>query len=313
MTYEMKSLGDVFAEIQRQRGYASVAMSDAERQRCVSLINQAGKTAWKLRMWPDFTEISRRTYRPPWDITQQYVAGNEVWRLGSDGLTGHYYRAIISNLAVDPQDEAQPATWLVDPADLRLYIAYAQTWESVPIDGVEVDRFATWDDPTFVQEPQFVQGLFIVQRTVVFPAPSSGLDQGKMTPMGVARGMPARPWIRFRPSWPNVSATLWDVAESVPAGALRYYIPSGATSGDCYIALRPSTGAEPDTSGEDWAVRGIPEFFARYIELWTVSQRQSEDEGKYKTLQGANDELSALEDEAITHTGMQPNCQFVGR
>ena len=309
MTYEMKSLGEVFQAIQRGRGYGSIVMSDTERLRTVDLVNQAGKTAWKQRIWPEFTEIARRTYRPAWSGAESYTIGQEVWRLDSDGTNGHYYRAVINSLNVDPQDGAVPATWLADPPDMRLYIQFEQPWESVPIDGVELDRFATWDDPTYVRDPAFVQGLWLVQRTVVFPAPSSGLDQGQVLPSGTARGMPARPWIRFRPQWPKVSATLWNVAEEVPTGTLRYRVETG----ECYIALRPSTGAIPEESGEDWATRGLPDFFSRYIELMAIASRQSEDEGKWKTLADAENELNSLEDQAITHTGMQPSAGFRGR
>jgi hypothetical protein len=309
MTYEMKSLGEVFAAIQRGRGYGSIVMADTERLRNVDLVNQAGKTAWKQRIWPEFTEIARRTYRPPWDATTSYTTDQEVWRLDADGLNGHYYRAIVGSINVDPQDEAAPATWLVDPPDMRLYIQFEQPWESVPIDGVALDCFATWDDPTYVREPAFVQGLWLVQRTVVFPAPSSGLDQGQVLPAGTARGMPARPWLRFRPPWPKVGATLWNVAEEVPTGTLRYRVETG----ECYIALRPSTGAIPEESGEDWATRGVPDFFARYIELVAIASRQSEDEGKWKTLADAENELASLEDQAITNTGMQPSAGFRGR
>jgi hypothetical protein len=311
MTYEMKSLGLVFAAIQSERGYASVPMSATEMLRNIHLVNQAGREAWRLRLWPEFTEIGRRTYRPPWSSTQQYLTGNEVWRCNSDGETGHYYRALANSLAVDPQDQANPATWLADPPGMRLYIEFNQPWESVPIDGVELDRFATWDDPTFVREPAFVQGLWLGPRTVVFPALSSGWDQGRVS-CGGTRGMPARPWVRFRPPWPQLSAVAWNIATPYPAGALCFYQAEGAPYGNCYIALNPTTGEEPDTS-PNWAVRGVPEFFSRYIELWTVSQRQSEDEGKYKTLADARDYLSQLEDVAITHTGMQTGNTFVGR
>lgn len=312
MNYAMKSLGLVFQAIQSERGYASVAMSSAEMLRCTHLINQAGRYAWRLRIWPDFTEVEKRTYRPPWDVAQQYNTGNQVWRINSDGVTGHYYQALSNTIGVDPQDGNQSAIWLQDPPEMRLYIEYNQPWESVPMDGVELDKFASWQDPSYVKNPAYVQGLWIYQQTVVFPAMSQGLDQGQFTPSGVARGMPAQPWVRFRPPWPVVSAVPWDIGESVAAGTLRYYTSAGATYGDCYIALVPNTGQQPDTS-PDWAIRGVPEFFARYIELFALSQRQSEDEGKYKTLQMATEELAQLEDIAMTNTGMAVGATFFGR
>jgi hypothetical protein len=121
--------------------------------------------------------------------------------------------------------------------------------------------------------------------------------------------MPARPWIRFRPPWPMLGAKLWDVAEEVAMGALRYRTQTG----QCYVALRPSTGAIPEESPDDWTERGVPEFFATYIELWCIGQRQAEDEGKWKTLQMAADELSDMEDEAIVMPGVPPRAGFFGR
>lgn len=307
MNYEMKSLGDVFTSIQANRGFASVGMSADEKLRNAELVNQAGKTAWRLRMWPDFTEVQQRTYRPPWDAGTTYAAGLEVWCADSAGDGGHYYRALVLNTGITPQDGANPGTWLADPPDMRLYIQFDQPWESVPIDGVELDRFASWDDPTYVRNVAYVGGLWLVQRTVVFPAPAAGTTGVSATVAGGGRGMPLRPWVRFRPPWPRISAVPWNNSEAVGTGTLRYY------GNDCWIALRPSQGAQPDESPYDWAVRGIPEFFSRYIELWATSQRQAEDEGKWKTLQDANEELSALEDQALTHTGAAEATAFVAR
>jgi hypothetical protein len=309
MTYTMKSLGEVFAQIQALRGYDNISMGAAERTRCVGLINQAGKTAWMLRMWPEFTAVERRTYRPSWSSTESYSTGNEVWRLSADGETGHYYRALQTSLDVDPQDNAEPTYWEEDPSDMRLYIAFEQPWEATPIGKVDITRFATWDDPTFVMDPSWVRGLRLWQRCVVFPAPGTGLDQGQASSTSVARGMPARPWVQFLPPWPEVSEVLWDAGEAVAAGTLRYRTQTG----ECYLALRPSTGAVPEESADDWATRGVPEFFFRYICLSACAQRQSEEEGKYKTLQAANDELEALETAAIVDAGIDEGPTFVAR
>lgn len=309
MTYGQKSLGDVFKQIQALRGYASIAMGAAERTRCIGAVNQAGKTAWMLRMWPEFSAVERRTYRPPWSADEQYLAGSEVWRLGADGLTGHYYRALQTSTNVDPQDGAAPAYWVEDPTDMRLYIAFEQPWEATPIGKVDITRFATWDDPTFVMNPAWVRGLGLKQRCVIFPAPGSGMDQGRSSNASTGRGMPARPWIQFLPPWPEVSEVLWSAGESVPAGALRYR----EATGECYVALRPSEGATPEESGEDWATRGVPEFFFRYICLWATAQRQTEEEGKYKTQAAANEELESLESMAITDAGLDEGPTFVAR
>ena len=310
--YDQVSLGYVLAEIDAQRGFSVATANQTEWIRNALLINQCGNEIWTKVFWPELINTEQRTYRVPWKAGVANQTGDEVWREDDATNFRHYCRSLVDGNLVDPEADflAGGTNWLIDPPDFIPYIDFVQPWESTTIEGVELKRFASRWDPRYVSEPAYIQNLLFIRKRVVFPRVDCWMDEeGYYAPQGSTttsfqnmRGTPLKPWVQFRPPWPEIGGVVYDNTRSYAAGEHAYAPTDGI--GTCYLCIQPCQGVAPNSSTTNWQPIGIPKVFARYIILWTAAQRMSESDGKYRIKADADHEAERLEAVLMEQTGV---------
>jgi hypothetical protein len=241
-----------------------------ERTQYGTLINLALRKAWEAELWPQLMVIERRTYRPTWAADVNYSRNHEVF------YSGEYWRSNAeNNLGHAPAEGS--ALWTECSADMIPYIAFDQPWATRVIDetGIEWARCVFDEDPQLHPDTPPAQGCRPYEQSILVPIAEAALQ----------------PYVRFRPARTKIGYTEWSGAATYAAGTLRY---RGTTTKECYLALAPSTGKVPEDEAAYWTPVGLPEMFEDYIRMRVRAERAADDEGKYKALAQADQELDRL-------------------
>ena len=285
MGYPVITAGELLDAMLQANGFDPdhTTLTAKELAQFTLLADGALRRAWEAELWPQLMVIERRTYRPAWAADVPYSEGHEVY------YTGMYWRSESSaNLGHAPA--LGSALWTEYGSDMIPYIAFDQPWEARVIDetGVDWPRCVFDDDPLTKPAAVPVAGCRPFEQSILVP-----LDEA-----------PVNPYVRFRPTRPRIGFVEWAAGTAYATGVVRYR----STEGQCYVALRPSTGATPESSAEDWAPVGVPEMFAEYIRERVRAERAADDEGKYKLLAQADMEL-----ERVRETYMHVSGERGGR
>jgi len=288
MDYRTVKAGRLLAAILRGRGFDadSYTLTVKERAQYADLLNGFLRKAWESEFWPQLMLVERRQYRPDWDVAVSYAEGIEVYYAAGDA----YYRAAQTNVGVTPGTDS--AVWAA-ATDLLCFVAFSQdfgTGTEIDDTGVDYERCAYEDDPLVTPDAAAIRGCRPWQRTILMPA------EGAVT----------RPYIRFRPPCPEISFTAWSGATAYTTGETAYL----DADQNSYVALRPNSGANPATQNEDWAPVGVPTMFADYLRLAVTAEQQADDEGKYRTLAKAQEELDRLRDRHLPAAGLGGRAAF---
>jgi hypothetical protein len=285
-TVTVKHIAD---RIFRARGFdpEAVPMTPRESAESADAINRWLRRAWDAAPWPQLTVCERRSFRAPWRAEYGYAEGEEVWHAGG------YWRCYESCAGQPPA----PGSGFWGAADLGArFIQLSSPWDALDIDesGFDPGAFAYLDCP--LGDP--------AARAV----PCSQFGDCIVMPPG-ASFPDGRPWCLFRPAPPRLTMAGWDGALLYRAGDAAYR----AATGECYIALRPNDGRQPEQSPEDWAPAGIPEMFEEYVVLASVADLQADDEGKHKTRALAEEELDRVVHSKNSLSGRAPRARAGAR
>jgi hypothetical protein len=295
--YKTLKMGVVLDRVFRARGMDpdQVTMTTKERARYGEQITRWCRKAWEKANWPQLFKYEQRTYRPPWADGANYNEGYQVY----DAVTDAYWTSLENNNIgnIPPATGAADTHW-TPAVDMKRYIQLEQAWEVTGIDedGVDVNAFAFYEDPLGNPSARVIQGCRRVEDCVMFPN---------------VPNVPNVVWIKFKPVAPRYALELWSGATAYGAGELVYL----TATRECYIATRPTTNENPTDTVEDgnpWAIVGFPDMFQDFVTLACKAENQSEDEGKYKTMVLAEDELDDLVHKKTAKAG-EGSRVFVGR
>lgn len=298
MAYKTVSLGQIVDRIFAGRGfvYGDVTLTNQERELLGWGINRALRVAWESARYSQLLKLEERTYRPPFSLAVNYSAGLQVW----DEATEMYWTSLQDgNVGNQPPADGVADDWW-EPADgMVRYVQFDQPWEANEIDedGVDLNDFAYYESPIGKPNGRRIAGCTRVEDSIVMPA----LDAG----------VPNKVWVKFRPVAPRVSLIAWAVGTAYSAGDLVYH----AGSRESYVAVRATTGEEPDTTvegGNPWSPVGVPAMFEDYVVLRVLADVRSEEQGKYQTQASADEELERVVHKKGPAAGEPARC-VVGR
>lgn len=80
---------------------------------------------------------------------------------------------------------------------------------------------------------------------------------------------PVTAWIVYRPAFPVFTTREWDAEETYAEGDACYL----ESTGECYRALGPTTGDDPDEAeSEAWEIQRFPEFMEIYVQSFAEAE-----------------------------------------
>lgn len=305
MAYQTISVGDVVARIMRLKGLnptlGMAVMDDKQRGQYTDAVNLALEDIWSDKFWKDIMRFEPRTFRPPWDVTVAYAAGNQVYRQNPAWVEGlateekdGYFQAVIANNGVEPWGDSGTTWTQTDTATSKMakYVEFIQPWEANAIDEVEFPMCAVSDDPRYKTWGDLT---WIVGTVPMFDTP------GILFPQRLTIN---QPWVRFRPKTPKFTLVPWVAGTSYSAGALVYDDP------DTYVALVPSQGEQPSNSNGYWKVVGFPELFNNYVSFAGAAMITNETLGSYRSNPAVVEELARLRLRYVDRPGVQSKARW---
>lgn len=294
MTRDICSVDDVIGGIYRLRGFDpdSYSPTPRERENYAALLTDAVCTAWEDQPWPLLMTTGFRRYRPDW-------ADGVYWRTGQDCWhNGRYWHALRDSMGVAPGDNE--TVWEeVAPGTLRYkFVEFDQPWagpdglamEAIDPTGVELGAFAFAEDPMCVPDVAPLTPCRMAAECVFLPDDA---------PDGV--------WIRFRPECPVFTLDDYDASRTYHAGDTCHV----AASGECWRCRALSLSGVAPADGEPrWERVGVPRFMLQYVRRRLQAELASEDEGKYKSMALADQELERLRDKWISTANGNAKLRF---
>jgi len=301
MSYPTITAGKLLDAMLRARGFDPdyTTLTTKEKAQYADVANNALRAAWEDERWPQLMRCERRQFRPTWDVATTYAAGHQCY------YDGVYYESELDGNVGNQPDTDDGTNWTalsVSEGDMIPFLPFAQPWAddnglavaAFDATGVDLEAFAYELDPLTKPDAAPVRGCRFWMNSVLLPANAS---------------TPARPYVRYRPVAPEITYTAWAAGTAYAAQELVYT----ADDGKCWEALRASTGAAPAASAEDWVEVGVPKMFADYIRLRARADLASDDEGKWKTLGLAEEELEKLRERHMAQTNARRGPMFTFR
>jgi hypothetical protein len=274
----------MFEMIVRMEGRdpATAALSATQRATRAELANDRIKEAWEYALWPETLVVESRYYRSTWNTNSNYITGDEVF------LNDIYYRSLQDSNVGHSPDEVGSSWWIQTETFLRS-IELAQQGATV-INGIDVDAGVFAVDPRIYRDAKGMRPVRIIGDALYIET----YDKIRL------------PWLKFRPAPSEISWTDWDSATAYAAGDLCYV----AATGETYKALLPSQDVTPFDHPVNWEAVGVPAFLTTFVKHAVTGDLLQEDQGKYKQLARAEEELERLKDTLIDQQGEGPRARF---
>lgn len=190
---------------------------------------QNGQTSWSPTMTPNPATM--------WTPNTAYVVGQQV----TNPNDGNGYQCIAAHTSGASFD----ATKFGVLFPFNKYVGYEQTQGSTALTPIDEVKGVWRRNPrVFTNNPG--------------PLGWSPSDAG----VQVEWKAPNMVWVEFRLRPPVFTASIWSSTTAYAAGALVY---APATSGECYVALAATTGAEPSANPALWKRQVMPAVTASYV------------------------------------------------
>ena len=251
-----------------------------EAEELAQAINRRAREGWQYAMWPELMILEERFYRPAWDVTADYVVGDERYY---DGI---YYRALLDGAGQQPDTET---TYWEEITDLDKYVP----WTMAGYEDIGTVEGAWKNNPRLTATPYSLD----------FRPGPNGIEMEAEAGVSV--------WLKYRRRPNRFTSVEYSAAQAYLEGELCYY----ATTGECYKALQACTG-QPPTDGTYWEKVDFPEV----LEMWTVAAVRADWLRKEGQLDKAiaEDELALGElartaDVELSATRGGVKARFIGR
>lgn len=282
------TIKSVYEAIVRKRGLNPLTanLSAADKALIADYINSRMPEGYERMFWSDLMLSEQREYRDTWDDEANYVTGDEVYHVATDGGEHYYISLKDENIGKDPDVET---TWWAEVGDDFLRTLSFQQDGKTEIGSVDLQNCVFDKDPRLYRFADRIEDVIFYEDGILVSADEA----------------PARPWIWFRPPVPEFSLTDWDAATAYAIGDLCYY----ATTGECYRALQVSTNKNPYQQTAYWTPVEFPAFLKTFI-VWAAHAEYLLDPVEHGKAEGrAQDELTGLED-AEDQKGVQRKVVF---
>lgn len=260
----------------------TAGLSVTQRATRAELLNDRIKEGWEYALWPESLVVEQRYYRPTWNTLLNFAIDDECI------LNDTYYRSLQNSNVNHSPDEVDSTFWVRIDTFIRS-ISLSQPDETV-IGGIDVENGVFGNDPRIYRDAQAVRPCRLMGDSIYVEVYDA----------------PWRPFLRFRPAAPEISWTDWNEATQYAIGDLCYLVATG----ESYKALAPSTGISPYEHPVQWEAVGIPAFLKTFLKHAVASDLLQEDQGKYKELARATDELERLYDTLIEQQGEGRKARF---
>jgi hypothetical protein len=270
MSYRGCAVREVFEGIVRLRGFTPdiTGMSASDRGNVASLVNAFLREDWEGEWWPESMQPEQRQFAPTWDAAVNYATDEAVLREDATGAAHYFLSVVDGNLGNDPNDGDETLWVNVDQdQDFRRAIALDQEWEAQRIGRIDVEQHVFDSDPRLSRVAVPLADVFLVGGEIVFRGAEA----------------PARPWLKFQLPAPEFSWTDWSAGTLYGIGDRVYRHESGGVAvGHTFVALAPSTGADPYTNSDQWAEVPFPDFLKHVVIHQVAAEEMREDEARYK-------------------------------
>lgn len=269
--YLSVSTRSLIDQVARQRGYdpATWDATQEELQRVAQILDQKLDWAWGFALWPQLSLTLRATYRPDWIPGTSYAEGEQAFRLLPDG-TPAYFESLADGTATDPATDA--AGWRRCEDRMLCEIDYSR----YGIDELDLGAGAYAADPGRVAD--------------AVPLPCVRTARGCAVQRGAGAPFVPRPYVRFRPLRPRLSARPWDPGAPYAIGDLAL-----AADGETYVALAANEGTDPRTDPDAWGAQRVPRLFEAYLVQAAAAEFAQDEDGRAGQLSRAEETLVRLQ------------------
>lgn len=193
--------------------------------------------------WPELNPVEKRTFREPYRADRTYGTDEEVY------YEDAYYVATAETTGNLPTD----TDFWAEIEELDAYIALDQSWEENAISEVA---------EVYEADPRKTDS----SRTVRWWLSDRGIEFFSSVPNHV--------FVKFALRTPQFTSEGWNANRSYEAEALVYV----SAAGECFRALRSSTGAPPATSPDEWERVKFPYVLSVYTKNAAAAELLDEDE-----------------------------------
>lgn len=205
------------------------------------------REGWELYDFLETTEIEERAYRPDYDPTVCYNAGDYVW----DPCSRQYYQAINTG-AGGPL--SNPGVWTPFPNCAPCYIEWFQTGKTPIGSAFNAYTKNPYEDITAVEVP------FVISRRGLEFVPPMPPPYQTNTAISTWNNTTATVWLFFRIPYPGLGMFSWDSTVTYFQGDPILY------NGDTYHSLVDNNlNQEPDTATTAWSIFRIPYVLSRFV------------------------------------------------
>jgi len=270
-----------FHRIIAKRGYSATAgtLAAGDRVTVADLVNLAIQKCWERAYWPEVMKVEQRQFRQTWDTTDAYAVGDEVLFEDSNEDERYYISLLTPNTGKNP--ETQTTYWSEVGTEFLRTIDLRQAWEDQEIGMLDVQKHLYDRDPRAYPDTGPLKNVYL-EGDSIYVRPTVS---------------PVKPWVKFRPPYPQFSWTEWSSSVEYGVGDLIYQDVSGSTTvGETFIALQSNTNQEPYTQTDDWEPVPFPLLFQEYVVHRVAAEEKTEDEGRRNAFGLAAGILQDLED-----------------
>lgn len=243
----------------------------------IAALNTHIETGWTYDFWPEWTVCEQRAYRDPWNDTDTFDPGREVYFAAGDA----YYTAnsAPNAPAAGESPATDPAKWTALTTFSR-YVALDQPGRT-PIG--EVARMCRFDPRLNPAKP--------------------GELRFDITDLGIMPDWRAgnQVWVEFRLRPPTFSSDLYDAERLWQAEDVCF----DPTTWECYRALQATQGNGP-TALAYWSKVAVPAILRRFLERAVYADLLKADGAADKAadqMTEAYNFLSQAQDDAFAQQG----------
>jgi len=219
-------------------GIVAEQFLDADQTAATAAINTHVQRGWEWDFFPEWSPVERRAYRPIWNDSDTYAAGDEVFFEDDES----YYTANSSPNT--PAAGESPSTDTDKWTALTSFARYVSLDQNGLTPIGEVDYICR-NDPTINPSRPGVVPFDITYLGIV-PSPRAG----------------ARIYVHFRLRPPEFTTTAWD-ADTSYANDDVIYRPT--TTGECYKAIAANSNQVPENNTASWVKVDFPYILARFV------------------------------------------------
>lgn len=221
----------------------------------VASINSKVRYGWSFWPWPELEITEERAFRQVWYTDVKYKGGQGEESEVYYPVTKTYHRAYGT-----PEDGTIPSNSLLSEVEIGRIVPPYQ----IPPDGLyrlsdaEVGRHVAFDQ----FGKRAIEEVTAVNRTDPRSATNSRKWDWEVSARGIDLPFASGPtvWLTFKPPPPVFTSTTWSNSKPYMRGDIVLDLDTG----ECYIALKPSTDKAVNLTGY-WLRQDFPYVLSEYV------------------------------------------------